>query len=88
MELALNFLEKPDKKRYADYYRKIKNPVALLTLQKRAKGVVHNRLTGVSLYQSWDDLAADVRLLWTNARVYNEEGSEIYKLAGKLEVTP
>lgn len=87
-DLALNFLERPDKKRYADYYRKIAKPVALYILQKRVKGVVHNRETGVSLYRSWDDFAEDVRLLWKNARAYNEEGSEIFELSGRLEVAP
>ena len=85
-DLALNFLERPDKKRYADYYRKIAKPVALYILQKRTKGVIHNKVTGVSIYHSWDEFAEDVRLLWKNARAYNEEGSEIYELAGKLEV--
>ncbi|KKY26488.1 putative bromodomain containing protein [Phaeomoniella chlamydospora] len=84
-ELALNFLERPDKKRYADYYRKIAKPVALLILQKRTKGVVHNRVTGISLYHTWDQFGEDVRLLWKNARAYNEEGSEIYELAGIFE---
>jgi hypothetical protein len=34
----------------------------------------------------WDSLAREVRLIWDNAKEYNQEGSEIYTMAEKLEV--
>lgn len=43
--------------------------------------------TGVSLYKSWAALEQDATFLWTNAQYYNEEGSEIYELAGELRVS-
>lgn len=42
--------------------------------------------TGVSLYKSWATMEQEANLLWTNAQYYNEEGSEIYELAGELKV--
>lgn len=43
--------------------------------------------TGVSLYKSWATMEQEANLLWNNAQYYNEEGSEIYELAGELKVT-
>lgn len=42
--------------------------------------------TGVSLYKSWAAMEHEANLLWTNAQYYNEEGSDIYELAGELRV--
>ncbi len=36
--------------------------------------------------QDWDALAREVRLIWDNAKEYNQEGSDIYNMAENLEV--
>lgn len=37
--------------------------------------------------QDWDSLAVEVRLIWDNAKEYNQEGSDIYMMAEKLEAS-
>lgn len=39
-----------------------------------------------NVVQDWDSLGKEVRLIWENAKEYNQEGSEIYEMAEKLEV--
>lgn len=36
-------------------------------------------------YETFDDLFADVQLIWDNCKTYNMAGSEIYKLAEYME---
>ena len=42
--------------------------------------------TGVTLLKSWQAFEDEVSYIWNNAREYNEDGSDISKLAGQLEV--
>lgn len=35
----------------------------------------------------WSTFASEVRLIWENAKEYNEPGSEIYEMAEVLEVS-
>jgi len=37
--------------------------------------------------QDWEALAREVRLIWDNAKDYNQEDSDIYIMAEKLEVS-
>lgn len=39
-----------------------------------------------NVVQDWESLGKEVRLIWENAKEYNQEGSEIYEMAEKLEV--
>jgi hypothetical protein len=54
---------------------------------KRVRGIHgRNPPTGVTDFQSWDSFEQEMSLIWRNAREYNEDGSEIFDLAGELEV--
>ncbi|EXJ78066.1 hypothetical protein A1O3_09227 [Capronia epimyces CBS 606.96] len=75
-EDAINFEEKVSKKDYPDYYRLIKRPTAISDVRALVEK------DGV---QDWDALAKEVRLIWDNAKEYNQEGSDIYIMAEKLE---
>lgn len=37
--------------------------------------------------KDWDHLAREVRLIWDNAKEYNEPGSAIYDMTEALEVS-
>ena len=54
----------------------IKKPMDLLTLKTNLeKGV----------YKSYDEFFADMTQIWTNCKLYNQQGSSIYIQAEKLE---
>ena len=72
-----NFEEKVPKKDYPDYYKLIKKPTSI----SDARALVEK-----DSIQDWDALAKEVRLIWKNAKEYNQEGSDIYIMAEKLEV--
>jgi Bromodomain len=70
-----------------DYYAIIKEPLSIKKLQKFVKGVRGREdPSGVSEFKSWNQFEEKARLLWENARTYNEDGSDIYELASELEV--
>ncbi|TCD61184.1 hypothetical protein EIP91_008809 [Steccherinum ochraceum] len=70
------FREVPDKREYPDYYQLIKQPIALATLRKRI---------GSNYYKSVTDFEKDWRLMFNNARTYNQEGSWVYVDAEEME---
>ena len=72
----------------ADYYAIIKHPTSLKTVRKRIRGN-HGRAgsTGITDLKSWDALEHEVQKIWDNARVYNEDESEMFLLAGQFEVS-
>lgn len=72
-----NFEERVPKKDYPDYYKLIKKPTSISDV----RGLVESEEV-----QDWDALAKEVRLIWDNAKEYNQEGSDIYLMAEKLEV--
>lgn len=76
--LSSNFEEKVPKKDYPDYYKLIKKPTSISDV----RASVENEAA-----EDWDALAREVRLIWDNAKEYNQEGSDIYSMAEKLEVT-
>ena len=43
--------------------------------------------TGQTLLPTWQDFEDEMSFIWNNARLYNEDESEISKLAGQLEVS-
>ncbi|OAP63239.1 hypothetical protein AYL99_02466 [Fonsecaea erecta] len=75
-EDAINFEEKVSKKDYPDYYKLVKKPTSISDVRA---------LVEKDEIQDWDALAKEVRLIWDNAKDYNQEGSDIYLMAEKLE---
>jgi ATP-dependent helicase STH1/SNF2 len=70
------FRELPDKREYPDYYRIIPSPIALSHIRKRINSHQYKTVTA---YRD------DVRLMFTNARTYNQEGSWVYVDAVEME---
>lgn len=70
------FKVRPSKKHYPDYYVLIKHPMALDTIKKRVSS---------QAYLEVKDMLEDLHLMFSNARVYNEEGSIVYEDANVLE---
>ncbi|XP_078802847.1 polybromo 1, like isoform X2 [Oryzias latipes] len=70
------FMFKPSKKDYPDYYKVILEPMDLKTIEH---GVRAER------YVTEDAMMEDMRLMFRNARHYNEEGSQVYNDAEILE---
>lgn len=70
------FLVKPSKKLYPDYYVLIKHPLALDAVKKRK---------GNKTYTNIREFLEDIHLIFSNARIYNEEGSIVYQDATTLE---
>jgi len=69
-----------------DYYQLIKDPMSLAAVYKRVRGVVGREPpTGHTLFKSWDVFEDAVSLIWKNARIYNEDGSDIYNLSLEFE---
>ncbi len=62
--------------------------MSLKGVQKKVRGVHgRNQPTWVTDLKSWDAFETEVSYIWHNAREYNEDGSEIFNLAGDLEVS-
>ncbi|XP_072238136.1 polybromo 1, like isoform X3 [Leuresthes tenuis] len=70
------FMVKPSKKDYPDYYNVILEPMDL-------KAIEHNIRS--ERYATEEALMEDMRLMFRNARHYNEEGSQVYNDADVLE---
>ena len=75
-EYAVNFEKKPPKRDYPDYYKVIERPTSIADLKA---------LVRQGKVPDWDSLAREVRLIWDNAKEYNEPGSDIYEMAEGLE---
>ncbi|XP_075893553.1 polybromo 1, like isoform X2 [Nelusetta ayraudi] len=70
------FMVKPSKKDYPDYYKVILEPVDLKTIEHNIK---------IEQYTTEEAMMDDMRLMFRNARHYNEEGSQVYNDADVLE---
>ncbi|KAF9234947.1 SNF2 family N-terminal domain-containing protein [Melanogaster broomeanus] len=70
------FRELPDRRDYPDYYQLIKQPIALSYIRKRVT-------TGA--YKSITQYKEDWKLMFDNARTYNQEGSWVYIDAEEME---
>ncbi|XP_076003333.1 LOW QUALITY PROTEIN: protein polybromo-1-like [Genypterus blacodes] len=70
------FMVKPSKKDYPDYYKVILEPVDLRTIEHNIRS---------DKYMTEDAMVEDMRLMFRNARHYNEEGSRVYNDADVLE---
>lgn len=70
------FLVKPSKRLYPDYYVLIKHPLAMDVVKKRMNSKTYTYIR---------DFLEDVHLIFSNARMYNEEGLVVYRDAQTLE---
>ncbi|EYC45319.1 hypothetical protein Y032_0432g1357 [Ancylostoma ceylanicum] len=73
---AWPFLEPVDKKEVPDYYNVITRPMDLRTMINKIKQRV---------YDTPEEVRSDAYLIIANCKEYNEEGSEIYDCAERLE---
>lgn len=62
------FMVKPSKKDYPDYYKIILEPMDLRTIDHNIRA---------DKYMSEEAMMEDMRLMFRNARHYNEEGSQV-----------
>jgi ATP-dependent helicase STH1/SNF2 len=70
------FRDLPDRRDYPDYYQLITQPIALSVLRKRANA---------NYYKTVQAFREDWRLMFNNARTYNQEGSWVYMDAEEME---
>uniref|UniRef100_A0A671VQD7 Protein polybromo-1 n=1 Tax=Sparus aurata TaxID=8175 RepID=A0A671VQD7_SPAAU len=70
------FMVKPSKKDYPDYYKVILEPMDLKTIEHNIR---------IERYTTEEALMDDMKLMFRNARHYNEEGSQVYNDADILE---
>ncbi|KAL9110060.1 MAG: hypothetical protein Q9227_005399 [Pyrenula ochraceoflavens] len=76
-EIALNFLDLPNKRQYPEYYDQISHPVSLRGIQKKVQGKTQ--------YQTWEDFKKEMSYIWENAKLYNQDESIIFQEAEKIE---
>lgn len=62
------FMFKPSKKDYPDYYKVILEPMDLKTIEHSIRA---------ERYATEDAMMEEMRLMFRNARHYNEEGSQV-----------
>ncbi|KAF2635330.1 Bromodomain-containing protein [Massarina eburnea CBS 473.64] len=85
LPIFLPFVQLPSRA-LKDYYQLIKEPMSLTAVQKKVKGVIgRNAPTGITELKSWDAFEQMASLIWKNARVYNEDGSDLYNVSLELE---
>ena len=65
----------PSRKRYPEYFEVINDPMDLKMIAEKIQK---------NSYKELADLEKDLQLIFTNARTFNEPGSQIYKDAGIL----
>lgn len=65
----------PSRTRYPEYYNVIQNPMDLKTI---ASKIQNNAYTGL------DEMFADLNLMISNAKHFNEPGSQIYKVRRRM----
>uniref|UniRef100_A0A8C4NVN0 Protein polybromo-1 n=1 Tax=Dicentrarchus labrax TaxID=13489 RepID=A0A8C4NVN0_DICLA len=70
------FMVKPSKKDYPDYYKVILEPMDLKTIEHNIRN---------ERYTTEEALMDEMKLMFRNARHYNEEGSQVYNDADILE---
>ena len=75
-ENAINFEKKPPRRDLPHYYKVIERPTSINDVRVM---VQQNKIT------TWEDFARETRLIWTNAKEYNEPESAIYQMTIKLE---
>lgn len=72
------FINKPDRTLYKQYYDVIQHPVSLRAILKLVRGTDRRKnSTHKNPYRTWQAFEDEVSYVWKNARVFNEEDSEI-----------
>ena len=74
--LAAPFQTLPPRKDHPKYYKLIKQPIDLRSIEEKLKE---------TSYTSIEELSADLLLVFSNAKEYNDELSQIYRDAQVLE---
>ncbi|KAI9928062.1 hypothetical protein ASPWEDRAFT_173710 [Aspergillus wentii DTO 134E9] len=72
-----HFERLPDKVMYPDYYVEIKEPIAIDIIKRKSKR---------KKYSSVDHFMRDMDLMFSNAKIYNQPESQIYRDAVDLQV--
>lgn len=72
------FEKLPSKKIFPDYYHIIKQPISFNEIKKRIRN---------GDYMDLEQFHADFKLMFNNARIYNEEGSIVYEDANAMDVS-
>lgn len=75
--LSLDFLRRPSKRLYPDYYKLIQRPIALEEIKKQLEH---------GAYPSLEAVKSDFELCFHNAKQYNMKDSEIWRDAKDLLV--
>ncbi|KAJ2754990.1 ATP-dependent DNA helicase Snf21 [Coemansia pectinata] len=70
------FLDLPSRRDYPDYYVIIRHPIAMKAIRRNVKA---------GKYASISDFHRDWKLMFDNARTYNEEGSMVYEDACEMQ---
>ena len=73
------FEKLPSKKLFPDYYHIIKQPISFNEIKKRIRN---------GDYLDLDGFHGDFKLMFNNARTYNEESSKVYEDANAMDVSP
>ena len=71
------FMHLPSKYTLPEYYKIVKRPISLFSIRERLR-------TG-RIYTSWSQFREDIELIFSNARLFNQPDSEIFKDAAMLE---
>ena len=61
---------------YPDYFRRISNPICLAKIRRKIKR---------NEYHSLVEVRSDIDRVFSNAQIYNMEGSDIYNVAVYLQ---
>ncbi|XP_067945501.1 protein polybromo-1-like isoform X2 [Watersipora subatra] len=74
--LITPFIDLPSKDDYPEYYDYITEPIDMTMIMQKISN---------DKYESEKDLIVDLKLMFNNARSFNEDDSQLYKDAGTLE---
>jgi len=75
-QLARPFLRPVDPVLYPDYYEVVHDPLDFGTVKKRMDA---------GEYEDPDEFATEVRRVWNNAFLYNQQGTEVHRMASDLQ---
>lgn len=74
-------------RKLTEYYSVIKHPTSINKVMAKVKGFRgRGDYSGTSDFRTWDAFENEVKKIWDNARLFNEDGSEIFVLSEELEV--
>ena len=66
-----------------DYPNIVKNPMDLQTLEAKIRGKHTSEMSGEDFkgYTYFEEFHADINLVWSNCKLFNQIGSSIYRYA-------